>query len=229
MDSATGKIRWKNDRKLKLTAHSTPTVLSPQGRPPQLFFSNTDDGISSLNPRTGEIIFRAGRMNSRCVGSPVIAGNLVLATWGGGGRGRFMAASPIDSRGELTESDAVWTRRRNLPYVPTPIAFGEHLFLWGDNGAVVCVKAKTGEEMWTRRVGGNYSGSRVCVDGKLYCVAQDGTVAVIDAGPDYKLLGKTELGERCHSTPAIADGRLFIRGFEHLFCLKAQPTALDNR
>ena len=113
--------------------------------------------------------------------------------------------------------------------MPTPIVFGEHLFLWGDNGAVVCVKAKTGEEMWTSRVGGNYSGSPVCVDGKLYCVAQDGTVAVLDAGPDYKLLGKTELGEFCHSTPAIAGGRLFIRGFEHLFCLKAQPTPVGNR
>jgi outer membrane protein assembly factor BamB len=227
--SATGKVRWKNDRKLMRTAHSTPIVLYPKGRPPQLFFTNSDDGISSLNPRTGEIIFRAGLLKSRCVGSPVIVGSLVLATCGGGGRGHFLAAIPIGSRGELTAANAIWTRRRNLPYVPTPIAFGEHLFLWGDNGAVVCVQAKTGEEMWTKRVGGNYSGSPVCVDGKLYCVAQDGTVAVINAGPDYKLLGKSELGERCHSTPAIAGGRLFIRGFEHLFCLQAQPATLGNR
>ena len=225
LDSANGEVRWKTDRKLRLTAHSTPIVLTSEGSPPRLFFTNTDDGVASLDPRTGKILFRAGLLTARCVGSPVSADGLVFATCGGGGQGRYLATIPIDSRGELAESDAAWTRQRNLPYVPTPIAFGSHLFLWGDNGVVACLKTKTGEEVWTERVGGNFSGSPVCVDGKLYCIAQDGTVVVLDAGPEYKLLGKSELGEGSHCTPAIADGRLFLRGFEHLFCLKAQAAA----
>ena len=154
------------------------------------------------------------------------ATRLVLATCGGGGRGRYLAAIPIDSRGELTASQAVWTRDRNLPYVPTPIAFGRHLFLWNDNGVVSCLETKTGKEVWTKRVGGSYWGSPVCVDGKLYAITQDGTVTVIKAGSQYELLGKTELGEGCHSTPAIAGGRMFIRGFKHLFCL--QQTAIGT-
>ena len=221
LDAASGKTRWKNDRELRSTAHSTPLVYSRKGSTPQLFISNTGDGISSLDPRTGEFLFRANLLSARCVGSPVIAGGFVLATSGGGGRGRDLTVISIASHGELVESDVAWTHTRNLPYVPTPIAFGEHLFLWGDNGVVSCLKTKTGEEIWTERVGGNYSGSPVCVNGKLYCVAQDGTVVVVKAGPQYRLLGKTELGEGCHSSPAISGGRMFIRGFERLFCLKA--------
>jgi outer membrane protein assembly factor BamB len=221
LDSATGKTRWKNDRQLRTTAHSTPLVLQTKSAAPRLFVSNTGDGISSLNPRTGEILFRADLLSARCVSSPVVAGDFVLAISGGGGRGRDLTAIPLDSRGDLVASDAAWKRDRNLPYVPTPIAVGEQLFLWGDNGVVSCLQAKTGEEVWTERVGGNYSGSPVCVDGNLYCIAQDGTVAVIEAGREYKLLGKTELGEGSHTTPAISGGRMFLRGFEHLFCLKA--------
>jgi outer membrane protein assembly factor BamB len=221
LDAASGKIRWKNERKLRLAAHSTPLVRARKGSPARLFVSNTGDGISAFDPRTGEVLCRADLLSARCVGSPVIAGEFVLATSGSGGRGHDLLVIPIDRRGELVESDVAWTRDRNLPYVPTPVAFGEHLFLWGDNGAVSCLKLNSGEEIWVERVGGDYSGSPVCVDGKLYCIAQDGTVAVIEAGPQYKLLGKTELGEGSHSTPAISGGRMFLRGFEHLFCLKA--------
>ncbi|MEO1997825.1 MAG: PQQ-binding-like beta-propeller repeat protein [Planctomycetaceae bacterium] len=225
LDAVTGETRWKNDRSLQLTAHSTPRVQHRTGSPPQLFFSNMGDGIASLNPRNGELVFRADLLTSRCVGSPVIAGNLVLATCGGGGRGKYMAAVPVESRGELDESAAVWARDRVLPYVPTPIAVGELRFLWGDHGVVVCVDADSGRDIWTERVGGDYSGSPVCVDGRIYCVARDGTIAVIDAVPEFQLLGRNSLGERCHSTPAVAAGRMFIRGFEHLYCLEARTTA----
>lgn len=223
LDAKTGETRWKNERTLRLTAHSTPLVLQREGSPPRLFVTNTGDGFLSLDPRTGDQLSRANVLAARCVGSPVIAGDFVLATSGGGGRGRDLLAIPVKGTDELTKDDAAWTRDRNLPYVPTPIAFGDHLFLWGDNGVVTCLVAATGDEVWTERIGGNFSGSPVCVAGKLYCAAQDGTVVVIAAAPEFKLLGMSQLGEGCHSTPAIAGGKMFIRGFETLFCLQAQP------
>ena len=222
LDVETGKTRWKSDRKVRLTAHSTPVVLARENQVPRLFFTNTGDGISSLDALTGALLSRANVFNSRCVGSPVVIDNVVVATCGGGGRGQFLAAIPVDGDGDLTVQEATWTRERNLPYVPTPLAYQGHLFLWGDNGVVVCLEAATGREIWTQRVGGIYSGSPVCIDGKLYCIARDGTVVVMAAGPNYKLLGQTSLGESCHSTPAVAGGRMFIRGFKHLYCLKAQ-------
>ncbi|MBB73297.1 MAG: hypothetical protein CMJ75_02155 [Planctomycetaceae bacterium] len=222
LDVETGETRWKSDRKVRLTAHSTPVVLARENQVPRLFFTNTGDGISSLNALSGKLLSRANVFNARCVGSPVVIDNVVVATCGGGGRGQFLAAIPVDGDGDLSVQEAAWTRERNLPYVPTPIAYQGHLFLWGDNGVVVCLEAATGEEIWTQRVGGIYSGSPVCIDGKLYCVARDGTVVVMAAGAKYELLGKTSLGESCHSTPAVAGGRMFIRGFQNLYCLQAR-------
>ncbi|MBN78669.1 MAG: hypothetical protein CMJ70_00905 [Planctomycetaceae bacterium] len=222
LDVATGKTRWKSERKVRLTAHSTPVVLARENQVPRLFFTNTGDGISSLDALTGKLLSRANVFNARCVGSPVVVDNVVVATCGGGGRGQFLAAIPVDGDGDLSVQEATWTRERNLPYVPTPLAYQGHLFLWGDNGVVVCLEAATGREIWTQRVGGIYSGSPVCIDGKLYCIARDGTVVVMVAGPKYELLGKTSLGDACHSTPAVAGGRMFIRGFKHLYCLRAR-------
>lgn len=222
LDAATGDVRWASKRpQLRMTAHSTPLIVRLGERPPQLFFTNSGEGISSLDPATGKLLFTADLMNARCVGSPVVAGNVVLATSGGGGRGKSLAAIPISGRGTLEKEDAAWSLERNLPYVPTPIAYGGHVYLWGDSGVVVCVKQSTGEEVWTERVGGSYSGSPICIDGKLYCISMDGEVVVIAASPKYELLGRTKLGELCRSTPAVSGGRLFLRGSQHLFCLKA--------
>ena len=128
----------------------------------------------------------------------------------------------IDGDGDFDNSRATWTRDRELPYVPTPIIDGDELYLWGDKGTIVCVEAKTGKDVWKARVEGDYSGSPIWLDGKLYCSARDGKVVVIAAGRKFELLAENQLGERSHATPAVAGGRMFLRGFEHLFCLRAK-------
>ncbi|MCL6501728.1 MAG: PQQ-like beta-propeller repeat protein, partial [Pirellulales bacterium] len=102
------------------------------------------------------------------------------------------------------------------PYVPTAIAVGELLFLWSDGGIVTCLHAATGKTLWRQRVGGSFSGSPICVDGKLYAIDDDGTVVVLAAAEEYKLLGRTNLGEESRSTPAVAGGRMYLRTYSHL-------------
>jgi len=223
LDAATGKVRWKSDRKVGLTAHSTPVVLERDGKTPQLFFSNTGDGISSLDPRNGKLVWRAAAVfTSRAVNSPVVAGNLVLAIAGGGGKGKQMAAISVDQAGDVPAEKAAWIRDRNLPYVPTPLAFGKYLYLWADNGVVTCVESATGKDIWMQRVGGKYWASPICLDGRLYNITADGEVVVLATGPKYQLLGKTRIGEPFHGTPAVSNGRMFLRGFKNLYCLEAK-------
>jgi outer membrane protein assembly factor BamB len=116
-------------------------------------------------------------------------------------------------------------RDKTLPYVPTPITCGDYLFFWGDNGVVQCVEPESGHEVWMKRVPGNYSGSPVCVDGKLYIMSEDGNVVVIAAAPEFRELGRSSLGDPSHSTPAVANGRLYLRTFHRLACLRADPAA----
>jgi len=83
----------------------------------------------------------------------------------------------------------------------------------------MCVKSASGEVLWRERVGGNYSGSPVCVADKLYCIAEDGQVVVLAAAAEYQLLGRSPLGEDSRSTPAVAGGRMYLRSYSHLFSL----------
>ena len=88
---------------------------------------------------------------------------------------------------------------------------------------MVCVDAKTGAEQWNERVGrGDFSSSPLCIDGKIYCSSRTGEFTVIKASPKYELLGRSQLGESTHATPAVSNGRLFLRGFRTLYCLDAK-------
>ena len=80
----------------------------------------------------------------------------------------------------------------------------------------------SGRDVWPKRIGGNYSGSPICIDGKIYGVDEMGEVVIVAASPQYKLLGRVPLGDPCHSTPAVASGRLYFRTFHRLICLEAR-------
>jgi hypothetical protein len=75
--------------------------------------------------------------------------------------------------------------------------------------------------VWTKRVGGNYSASPLCIDGKLYAISEQGEVAVVAASPEYKFYGTSPLGESSHATPSVANGRLYLRTYHRLACLEA--------
>src|SRR6185437_7311000 len=118
----------------------------------------------------------------------------------------YVVAIKPGTPGDVNSGSLVYKIEKQAPYVPTPIAKGELLFLWGDNGIVSAVRAKTGETLWQKRVGGTYYGSPVCVDDHLYCVNTEGEVVVLRAGDEFAELGRNPLGEVCHSTPAVAGG-----------------------
>ena len=96
------------------------------------------------------------------------------------------------------------------------------MYLWGDNGVLLCVKVKTGEVVYLERIGGTFSASPVCIDGKIYCASRDGEMFVVATGDKFQVLARNQLGEGCHATPAISGDRMIVRGFKHLFALKAK-------
>ena len=87
--------------------------------------------------------------------------------------------------------------KEQAPYVPTPVTHGELMFLWADkSGVVTCINAADGKQVWQKRVGGAYyGGSPVRAGDKLFCVDEAGIVVCLAAGPEFKELGRTELGE----------------------------------
>lgn len=224
LDRKTGKTKWVSaGRSFREASYSTPFVVREKGQPAQLICPSGAMGITGLDPLTGTLNWRTEEFPLRTVASPVYGSGLVIASCGQGGRFgvKQIAVDPFQ-KDEHGQAVVKWTREKLIPYVPTPIVFGERLFEWSDQGIITCVDLKSGKDLWTHRMGGNYSGSPLCIDGKLYGVEEGGKVVVIAAGAAFKELGTTELGDGFHSTPAVANGRLFLRTFERLKCLEAK-------
>jgi outer membrane protein assembly factor BamB len=216
LNRKTGKPIWTANRPSREVSYSTPFVFEKNGTA-QLICVSGITGMSALSLETGESLWAGTSLAQRTVGSPVEAGGMIFVTCGQGGRGTLMVG--IDP---LSPSAEPFTMSKGLPYVPTPVAKDGHLFLWTDDGFCACLDVKTRKELWRQRVGGNYSASPIIIDDKIYAVAEDGQVAVVGALPEYKLYGKSPLGDNSFSTPSVANGRVYFRTFHHLLSLKAK-------
>jgi outer membrane protein assembly factor BamB len=220
-DRRTGKLVWSTLRDFREASYATPLIIEPQGAKPQLICVAGATGITSLDPWSGEENWRTDPLPKRTVASPAYASGLILATCGQAGKGDLLIGVDPLKIDEHGVAPVVFQRERTLPYVPTIIGYGDHFYFWNDNGVVMCVDPKTNQTVWEKRIGGNYSGSPLCVGGKLYCIEESGQVAVIDASPTFNSYGLSDLGDPSHSTPAVANGRMYLRSFHKLACLAA--------
>lgn len=220
LDRSTGQTRWKVDRRTAKTAYSTPIIYHPQDGPPQLILTCTAHGISSLDPRSGKLNWEFSLFGKeRVVGSAVIGAGLVFASCGTGGGGKRMFAIKPGDPARGSQAEVAYELTGSLPYVPTPVAHGRLLFFFNDQGVVSCVDAPTGKILWRQRVGGKYFGSPVRVADRLYCISREGEMVVLAAAEEFKELARMDLEERSNSTPAIADGVMYIRTVSHLMAI----------
>jgi len=218
LDSKSGDIRWKVPRSTAKVAYSTPFVYQPKGRKPELIFASQAHGVSGIDPKSGITNWEIPVFEKRTVGSPILAGNLVLASCGeGAGNNTMVAVRPgtIEKKPEVVYQ----LDKSSAAYVPTMVVHGPLAFLWGDKGVVTCIDHKTGNIHWRERVGGTYSGSPIRVQDRLYCISTDGEVVVIAAKDTYEPISRQSLGEVSRSTPAVADGRMYLRSQSHLYSL----------
>jgi outer membrane protein assembly factor BamB len=217
LDRKMGTIRWKHSYPSGTAGYSTPALYQPETGAPEVICSSTSLGIASLDPRTGELNWVAsGIFKQRCVASPVIANGRVFQTAGSGGGEKQLVVVRTGSKQHGRTAQVEYQIPRDISYVPTPIAYGDRLFVWGDGGIVTCLKATTGEVVARERVGGTYYGSPACVNGKLYAMNTRGELVVVEASDALKLLGKSDLGEESDATPAVAGGVMYLRTMSHL-------------
>lgn len=222
VDRGTGETRWQVDRETYLCGYATPCVRNLQNGEKELIFLDSAHGLTGIDIRNGEVRWQTSRLlPTRTVASPVIAGNLIFCSHGQGVTGDVIYAVRVGDQGE--EPQIEYEIKKAAPLTPTPIVQGELAFLWSDSGIVTCITAETGEVLWRQRVGGNYYGSPVWIDERLYCVDRRGTVVVIAADREFKLLAKVPLGETSFATPAVASGTIYFRTETRLFSLGGKP------
>jgi outer membrane protein assembly factor BamB len=222
-DARTGKLAWKAERKPFRACYSTPFVRRKPGGGDELIVASTA-GITAYDPKSGEenwaYDWKFRGMALRTVGSPLEAGGLIFVASGDGSGARgFIAVEPPAKSGERPKLAWSSEDRSTVPYVPTVLARDGRLFLVHDKGNLVCLDARTGEPIWNKNLRCLFTASPVLIDGKIYAPNELGDVYVYEAGPTYHQLAKNSLGEPVFASPAVAHGRLYIRGKQHLFCV----------
>jgi outer membrane protein assembly factor BamB len=227
LESKSGKVRWRLSRRSRAT-YTTPCIYRSKDKPAQLIFTNYEHGVTALDPRTGKIVWELDVFDKRhmetAIGSPIVAGDLVLASCGWlGVRQEMVAVRPPGGEPQAKAME-VYRIGRSPSLCTTPLVVGELLFLWGDGGIVTCADLHSGKEYWRERVPGSYYASPVRVGERLYNISRDGDVVVLAASQRYQLLARNRVGEGSHSTPAVAGGKMYLRTFTHLISLGGNKT-----
>jgi outer membrane protein assembly factor BamB len=134
-----------------------------------------------------------------------------------------MAIKP-GGQGDITATHVLWKYRKVIPYCPSPLCYRGRVYMIKDGGILTVLDAATGRPLKEGRIkatGGYYS-SPVAGDGKVYLLSQRGELTVLIAGDDFRELSTTDFGENGFATPAIVDGRIYVRTSGHLYCF-ARP------
>ena len=226
LDSKSGQTRWTVSRRTDRAAYATPVVRQGERGNPELVFASSAEGITGVDALSGHVNWEfTNAFPFRVVGSPVLADGLIVCTCGEGGVGRRLVAVRPPSGSRAPE--LAYEMKNSIPYVPTPLCRDGLLFLWGDNGLVVCHRATTGQRVWQHKISDSFYSSPVGAGKALYCVSKNGTVYVIAAADKPELLGTVPLGEACVATPAIDGHAIYFRTESHVWCLPAGEHAVQ--
>ncbi len=131
---------------------------------------------------------------------------------------RVLAVRPGGS-GDVTQTHVVWSEKKGVPGVPSPLYYQGRLYTIQNGGIIFCRAAKTGELVYSGRLGelGYYYSSPVAADDKVYIASADGVVVVLDAGQELKVLSRNKLDGAILATPAVVDGKIYVRTESHLY------------
>jgi outer membrane protein assembly factor BamB len=215
LDRATGDERWRVKREHGIRSYATPIIRDLAGRT-QMVLSGSKT-VVSYDPRTGEQHWMIDGPTEQFVASMVCDGERLFVT-AGFPEHHILAIRP-DGSGNVTDTHVVWRTQRGAAYVPSPIVVGSNLLVISDGGVASCFDTESGERHWMERVGPKFGASPVAAGDVVYATSSEGVTSVLSLGPKFEKLGECKLGEPCSSSPAIAGGRLYLRGHEHLFCI----------
>ena len=216
LNAKSGKELWKHEHPGASSSASTPCILKNADGTREAILISRTVGMTAVDVATGKVTWELpGLLPKRCIASPVVTeAGLVIGQCGEGQAESFVYAVKPGSGGKPAEK--VYEVIRTGGYVPCPLAIGDRLFLWKENGLVTCLRAANNEQVWSERVEGPFYGSPIALNGRLYNITRRGDLVVIGSGDKFEKIARIPLGEGSFATPAVSGGRMYLRTFTHL-------------
>ena len=132
------------------------------------------------------------------------------------------ASGDITPKGDETSNEfIVWSNPSIGTYATSPLVYGDYYYTLLDRGFLTCHDARTGKEVYGRQRitmdATGFTASPWAYNGKIFALSEDGDTYVMQAGPEFKVLGKNSLNELTLATPAVANGSLIVRTVSKLY------------
>ena len=235
LNPATGENLWRHVRKTDafgeaMESYTTPIPFESVNGTQILIAGG--NYLTAHDPGTGAEIWRCGGMNDRheefwrLITSPATGAGMIFSS--SPKHDPFLAIKD-GGKGDITATHVAWKMTDHSPDVCTPLFYQGKLYvLDGDKRTMLCLDPKTGDRAWEGQlpVRDNFKASPTGADGKIYCISERGTVFVLQAGTEFKILSSAEFGDGPNrGSIAAAQGCLFLRTQKTLYCFSEKRTA----
>ena len=218
-DLATGREIWRTTRD-ELPSWGTPTIVTNGGRTE--IVTNSSNFVYGYDFDTGKELWRLGGSSQITAPTPIFTPDAIIITSGRRPVAPILVVKPGAS-GDITGTAAVrWQMVQRGAYMPTPLVYGDQLYVLGNAGIFDSYDYRTGAEIYRSRLlhkGSGFSASPVASDGRLFASSEDGDIFVVRTGPAFEVIAQNTMGEPIMATPAIAGGTMFVRGQRTLFAI----------
>lgn len=225
LDSATGEVRWREDRD-ENTTWTSPHILEHEGKAQVVVAAH--NFVRGYDLESGEVLWKVTGMTRSVIPTPVSGHGMVFVA--SGTNGQAFKAIRLGGSGDLTGTDAeVWSLNKGTPYNPSPLLWGDELYLLKDimsgNTFLSAFNAHTGEQYYFQnRLPQSYTikASPVGAGDKIYLCTEEGDVLVLKRGKELEVLAVNSMDEMFLASPAVAGNELFLRSREHLYRIVAK-------
>jgi outer membrane protein assembly factor BamB len=226
-DKTNGEQVWRTERK-EGASWGTPFLFESEGR--TTIVTNASRRTRGYEAATGKLLWEGPGGSMITVPSPVATQGLVFLCSGHD----LLPQRPIvavrpDAAGDITPSagqsqsqGVAWSYRAGGPYVTSPLALDEYLYVPQDKGSLTCYEARTGKVIYEQQPLGTrtiITASPVAADGRIYVQTEGGECYVVKPGSAFEILAVNKLDETFCASPAISAGKIYLRGLRHLYCI----------
>ncbi len=215
VDGATGKTVWRVSRPVP-ASWSSPIVVRNGLRP--LIITCSDPWVAAYAPQSGAEVWRVDCLAPAEVGpSPVFSDQKIFAA----NDYASLSAIRANGSGDVTETHIAWSTDVGLPDVCSPLATDQFILLLASHGTLTCIdKKEGGQPLWEEGFEADFTSSPSLVGNRVYLFSREGKAWVVEPTREKcNRIAEADLGEKCVTSPAFQNGRIYIRGKEHLFCI----------